>query len=1119
MILRGKIPPRTSPARVVPALRAMSSSQARKAHLLVPAPENLQTLQYIDLTSFSDSLQDSPKDKHLDSEDPFDPLDLVGLPTFLPSPLAHSSPRRAEAPTLRLAESQRLSLPERHAPGFPDCNDLAGSLLKTKSILGTLGARDARAPAINAGSRAPVMMSPSDAKSGSSTVTLDPIKTLRQPLEVKADPRQAGSASPVKRKPFKTSRESSVLQNMTMVNLDKPVKLQHLNTVKIENLLKLQNLNTVKLENPMELHLNPVKLENPMKLQTHLMKSESLAGLESPVQSPSQTSAQFLSRKAIEEHPSAYLPSQPLTSGSESNPQLLAQSKSRFSSQAADPISFCPTARAICSGPSTTTGMEPFIVIPDSNSPRSSVQISPRRGLDAISPRRYSDQDPIERHPNHYSICNPEQHSIQRSPDERSPQRKTSASVYQKSPDISSLQKSLETLPLLKGPLNQVGSRRSISPVNSPFKKPRFNYPIACSPPLKSTQVRSYFSQEQMRGFNTVAKERPSPQLRFAYPIIQLATQKQAPGLQDSISELAELERKRVRPMLLSREQQRVIDLALKGKSLFFTGSAGTGKSVLLKEMIKALKQKYMPGEVAVTASTGLAGFHIGGMTLHSFAGIGISDGDAAATLKMVRRNRKAVARWKSTKVLIVDEISMIDGRLFDKLDFVARSIRRKRDVPFGGMQVVLCGDFYQLPPVSKNEVNKDGTETKDSALFAFESVAWAQTISASITLTEVFRQKGDDQFIDMLNDMRHGVVKPDTEAEFLRLSRPLDSSDGIVPTELYATRFEVDKANNSKLAALEGVSMLYMAKDGGTLPDVAREKLLRNFLAPSKLFLKENAQVMCIKNFDETLVNGSVGRVIGFFDRDVYHGRRLMALEPHLSFEEMVNRLSKEKVAALLSKKLGKTVTCDEISEQQHGALIKQLQESLDNVFHFMSEGEAVAAPGMSQELPVEVQSGDESYYEVSAEDDPRRAFRDNQRRKRDFINKLEQSSQGQKHPLVRFKCLDGVTTRDVLVEPERWEITDETTEEVLVYRVQFPLMLAWALSIHKSQGQTLSMVKVDLSRTFENGQAYVALSRASSRDGLQVINFRKHRVRCHPIVDTFYQSLQTTQDVEDEV
>lgn len=186
----------------------------------------------------------------------------------------------------------------------------------------------------------------------------------------------------------------------------------------------------------------------------------------------------------------------------------------------------------------------------------------------------------------------------------------------------------------------------------------------------------------------------------------------------------------------LSHEQEVVKELVCEGnKSVFFTGPAGTGKSVLMRSIIAQLKKKYAkdPERLAVTASTGLAACNIGGMTLHSFSGIGLGKDDVATLVKKIRRNPKAKNRWIRTKVLVIDEISMVDGDLFDKLSQIGRTLRNNGR-PWGGIQLVITGDFFQLPPVPDRD-------TRD-AKFAFDAATWSTSIDHTIGLTEVFRQK-----------------------------------------------------------------------------------------------------------------------------------------------------------------------------------------------------------------------------------------------------------------------------------------------------------------------------------------------------------------------------------------
>lgn len=188
--------------------------------------------------------------------------------------------------------------------------------------------------------------------------------------------------------------------------------------------------------------------------------------------------------------------------------------------------------------------------------------------------------------------------------------------------------------------------------------------------------------------------------------------------------------------IFLSNEQQKVLLLVTKEKkSVFFTGSAGTGKSVLMRAIIADLQKTYYktPEVIAVTASTGLAACNIGGVTLHSFSGVGLGKEAVADLVKKINRNQKAKRRWLMCKILVIDEISMVDGDFFDKLEGIARSVR-KNSRPFGGIQLVVTGDFFQLPPVP-DYGNRN-------VKFAFDADTWQTSIHHTIGLTEVFRQR-----------------------------------------------------------------------------------------------------------------------------------------------------------------------------------------------------------------------------------------------------------------------------------------------------------------------------------------------------------------------------------------
>lgn len=246
--------------------------------------------------------------------------------------------------------------------------------------------------------------------------------------------------------------------------------------------------------------------------------------------------------------------------------------------------------------------------------------------------------------------------------------------------------------------------------------------------------------------------------------------------------------------VFLSDEQRKVLNLVVdEGKSVFFTGSAGTGKSVLMREIIAVLQKKFQrePDRVAVTASTGLAACNVGGVTLHSFGGIGLGKEDVPTLVKKIKRNQKAKLRWQRTKLLIIDEISMVDGDLFDKLEAISRSIRNNGR-PFGGIQLVITGDFFQLPPVP---------DSGRVAKFAFDAATWTTSINHTIGLTQVFRQKDPGNsissasviftnvtsvvFANMLNEMRLGKLSQKSISTFYSLSRKLSFEDDLEATEL----------------------------------------------------------------------------------------------------------------------------------------------------------------------------------------------------------------------------------------------------------------------------------------------------------------------------------------------
>lgn len=328
---------------------------------------------------------------------------------------------------------------------------------------------------------------------------------------------------------------------------------------------------------------------------------------------------------------------------------------------------------------------------------------------------------------------------------------------------------------------------------------------------------------------------------------------------------------------MLTPEQESVFTALENSKNVFLTGSGGTGKTYLINTIYDRLplirhRDSGLGIRIAVTAMTGCAALLIGthAKTLHSWAGIGLGKGTVEELLHKIRRNGRAKKNWSMTDLLILDEVSMLQPDLLEKLDTIGKAMRRNRSRPFGGIQLLFIGDFLQLPPV---------TRTGDTH-FAFESPIWNSLFDTSIQLTRIQRQT-DPVFQRILHEARFGDLSTES-VTILRSRMNLDwRSLRIRPTLLFPRRAEVDIINDANLRALEGSRQTYKAsityddkvQNGFNARDEAFQAYLQTFDRDANylpdLILGIGAQVMLIKNLDATssLVNGSRGVVMSFLD------------------------------------------------------------------------------------------------------------------------------------------------------------------------------------------------------------------------------------------------------------
>lgn len=295
--------------------------------------------------------------------------------------------------------------------------------------------------------------------------------------------------------------------------------------------------------------------------------------------------------------------------------------------------------------------------------------------------------------------------------------------------------------------------------------------------------------------------------------------------------------------------QEQALKIMKTGVNIYLTGSAGAGKTYLLNKYISYLQEHDI--SVAVTASTGIAATHMNGMTIHSWSGIGIKNRMDERDLSDLEDKKYLWKRFEKARVLIIDEVSMLHGYQLDMIEKVCRRFKRSND-PFGGLQVILSGDFFQLPPVEK---------TGQGVSMVYESDAWQILNPAICYISEQHRQE-DEILINILNTIRSNSIE---ELQYEQLEKRINAElKNVKPTKLYTHNINVDNENNIELGKIDEETKVYQMTSTGK--DNLIEILKKSCIAYENLYLKIGAEVMSIKNnFDKGYVNGSRGKVIHF--------------------------------------------------------------------------------------------------------------------------------------------------------------------------------------------------------------------------------------------------------------
>lgn len=324
-------------------------------------------------------------------------------------------------------------------------------------------------------------------------------------------------------------------------------------------------------------------------------------------------------------------------------------------------------------------------------------------------------------------------------------------------------------------------------------------------------------------------------------------------------------------------KQKTAFEILKTGRNVFLTGSAGTGKTHLLNCYIQYLRERDI--EPAIAAPTGIAASHIGGMTIHSFFGIGKRDFIDDYFLDFLTQKEFLYKRFAKLKVLIIDEVSMASPEIFASMDKILRAFKYSDD-PFGGIQLILSGDFFQLPPISNKE---------KKIKFAWQSQCWREADLKVCYLEEKFRQS-DGVLINILDEIRSGLIS-ESSLRALRSCYRKKLRGGFEPAKLYTHNKDVDRINQRELEALPSKEKIFQSRNKGSKKNI--EKILNSSLVAEELRLKKEALVIFIKNnYEAGYINGTLGKVVGFSKTTgapivkTFCGRRIEAEAEDWDFE-----------------------------------------------------------------------------------------------------------------------------------------------------------------------------------------------------------------------------------------